>query len=166
MDKFCDRFLDAADSHAIISRLEVEKDISENIAHTINHCSIDRGNELLYAHLKDHAVSDSISKLCDVMRSEAGYPKMNELGRDMKEELAFLTSKSSCIQMWSDPKLDSQMYSTVHCGVCAFMYLFTSVSENSLHVLVYILTTCTCLRTHYMYLSPYSLHVLVYILTT
>ena len=57
------------------------------------------------------------------------------------------------------------MYSTMHHGVCtcAFMYLFTYVSPNSLHVLVYIIlfTTCTCLHTHYMYLSTYSLHVLV-----
>ena len=38
------------------------------------------------------------------------------------------------------------MYTTMHCGVCAFMYLFTSLSPDSLHVLVYI-------RTHYMYFS-------------
>ena len=58
------------------------------------------------------------------------------------------------------------MYSSMQCGVCAFMRLFTSVSPISLHVLVYKLTTCTCLHTHYMYLSTYSLQVLVYILTT
>ena len=42
----------------------------------------------------------------------------------------------------------------------------TYLSTYSLRVLVYILTTCTCLHTHYMYLSTYSPHVFVYILTT
>ena len=51
---------------------------------------------------------------------------------------------------------------TCTCLHTRYMYL----STYSLHVLVYILTTCTCLHTHYMYLSTYSLHVLVYILTT
>ena len=105
---------------------------------------------------------------------------MSELGRAMKEELDLLTSKSSCVEMWSDPVLDSPMYSKLHCEMCAFVYLFTSVfpklttctrlhthymylSTYSLHALVYILTTCTCLHTHHMYLSTYSLHVLVYI---
>ena len=166
MDKFSERFLNDVDSHAIVLRLEINKVISQAAAHTINHCDISRGNEELFLHLKNHADPDSISKLCDVMRSIAGYPRMSELGRAMKEELDLLTSKPSCVEMWSDPVLDSRMYSTIHCGVCAFMCLFMSVSPNSLHVLVYKLTTCTCLHTHYMYLSTYSLHVLVYILTT
>ena len=79
---------------------------------------------------------------------------MGELERAMKEELDLLTSKSSCVEMWSDPVLDSPMYSKLHCEMYAFMYLFTSVSPNSLHVLSYILM-------HYTYLSMYSLHVLV-----
>ena len=182
MDMFSERFLSDVNSHAIVSRLEINKIISAQVSHTISHCDVGRGNEVLFDHLKNHADPDSISKLCDVMRSIAGYPRMSELGRDMKEELDLLTSKSSCVEMWSDPVLDSRVYSTMHCGVCAFMYLFTSIpklttctclhthymylSTYSLHVLVYTLTTCTCLHTHYMYLSTYSLHVLVYILTT
>ena len=46
--------------------------------------------------------------------------------------------------------------------VVVFQYVY---KDMSLHVLD-ILTTCTCLHTHYMYLSTYSLHVPVYILTT
>ena len=79
---------------------------------------------------------------------------MSELGRAMKEELDLLTSKSSCVEIWSDPKLDSPMYRKLHCEMCAFMYLLTSVyipKLNSLHVLVYTLSTCTCLHAHYMY---------------
>ena len=182
MDMFSERFLWDVNSHSIVSRLVIKEVIPEEVAFDIKSCSNTGGNEDLFLFLKYNADPDSISKLCDVMRSIAGYPRMSELGRAMKEELDLLTSKSSCVEMWSDPVLDSPMYSTIHCGVCAFMYLFTSIpklttctclhthymysSTYSLHVLVYILTTCTCLHTHYMYSSTYSLHVLVYILTT
>ena len=107
MDKFSKRFLDDVDSRAIVLRLEISKVISEEVAHTIKHCAIGRGNAELFLHLKNHADPDSISKLCDVMRSIAGYPRMSELGRAMKEELNLLTSKSSCVEMWSDPVLHS-----------------------------------------------------------
>ena len=50
--------------------------------------------------------------------------------------------------------------------MCACMYAFMSVCCCiSVCVRGYV-TTCTCLRNHYMHLSTYSLHVLVYILTT
>ena len=172
MDKFSERFLDDVDSRAIVLRLEINKVVSEDVAYTIKHCAIGRGAAELFLHLQNHADPDSISKLCDVMRSIAGYPRMSELGRAMKEELELLTSKSSCVEMWSDPTLDSGMYSTLHCVhscICSHLCLQTHymyLSTYSLHVLVYILTTCTCLHTHYMYLFTYSLHVLVYILTT
>ena len=61
--------------------------------------------------------------------------------------------------------------------LCVVVFQYVYVDMYSLHVLVYILNTCTCLHTHYnvtctclhthyMYLSTYSLHVVVYILTT
>ena len=94
MNKFSDRFLNDVNSHAIVLRLEINNVIPKGVAHTINQCTSDRGNEVLFLHLKQHANPDSISKLCDVMRSIAGYPRMNALGRAMKEELDLLTSKS------------------------------------------------------------------------
>ena len=99
MDKFSERFLDDVDSHAIVLRLEINKVISEDVAHTVDHCSVRKGNEKLLLHLRKHADPDSIIKLCDVMRGIAGYPRMSELGRAMKEELDLLTSKSSCVEM-------------------------------------------------------------------
>ena len=92
MDKFSGRFLDDVDSHAIVSGLEIKKVISEEVAYTVNHCSVREGNKALFLHLQNHADPDSVSKLCDVMRSIAGYPRMSKLGRAMKEELDLLTS--------------------------------------------------------------------------
>ena len=105
MDKFSERFLNDVDSHAIVSRLEIKRVIPKGVAHTIKHCAMDEGNEALFLHLQNHADPDSISKLCDVMRSIAGYPRMSGLGRAMKEELDLLTSKSLWVEMWSDPVL-------------------------------------------------------------
>ena len=133
MDKFSERFLSDVDSHAIVLRLEINRVISKSVAYTIKHSAIGRGNEELFFHLKNHANPDSISKLCDLMRSIDGYPRMSELGRAMKEELDLLTSKSSCFEMLSDPVLDSRMYSTMHCGVCAFMYSICSRPYHKLH---------------------------------
>ena len=107
MNKFSGRFLNDVHSHAIATRLEINKIISKDVAHAVEHHSIGEGNEVLFVHLRKHASPDSISKLCDVMRSVSGYPRMIELGRAMKEELDLLTSKSSSVEMWSDPVLDS-----------------------------------------------------------
>ena len=97
MNKFSERFLHDVDSHAIVLRLEIKEVISTGVAHTIKHCDIGRGNEELFLHLQRHADPDSISKLCEVMGSIAGYPKMSGLGRAMKEELDLLTSKCSWV---------------------------------------------------------------------
>ena len=107
MDKFSEKFLNYVDSHTIVLRLKIEKVIPEEVAFTIKRCSNTGGNEVLFLFLKHNADPDSISKLCDVLRSTAGYPRMSELGRAMKEELDLLTSKSSCVEMWSDPVLNS-----------------------------------------------------------
>ena len=97
MNKFSERFLQDVDSHVIVSRLEIEEVISEDVAYDIDHCSVRKGNEKLLLHLQKHADPDSISKLCEVMRSIAGYPKMSGLGRAMKQELDLLTSKCSWV---------------------------------------------------------------------
>ena len=38
-------------------------------------------------------------------------------------------------------------------SMCTWIYHYMYLSTYSLHVLVYILTTCTCLHTRYMYFS-------------
>ena len=95
MNKFIERFLHNVDSHAIVSRLQIKEVISPAVAYRITNCSVEEGTDKLLIHLQRHANPDSISKLCEVMRSIPGYPKMSGLGRAMKEELDLLTSKCS-----------------------------------------------------------------------
>ena len=94
MNRFSGRFLESVDSHTIVTRLEIEYIISKDLSYTINHSSVDRGNEELLLYLRKHADAESIGKLCDVMTSKDGYRVMQKLGKDMKEDLAKFTGKS------------------------------------------------------------------------
>ena len=97
MNRFSERFLESVDSHAIVTRLEIDYIISKDLAYTINHSSVDRGNEVLFLHLRSYAGVNNIGKLCDVMISKDGYHSMQKLGQDMKEDLAKFTGKSICV---------------------------------------------------------------------
>ena len=95
MNKFRGRFLKDVDSHAIVTRLEIEYIISDTLAHTIKHTTVKRGNEELLLYLRKHANAESIGKLCDVMIGEDLV--MQKLGQDMKEDLDKFTGKSICV---------------------------------------------------------------------
>ena len=97
MNRFSERFLKGVDSHAIVTRLEIEYIISEDLAYTINHSSRSSGNEELLLYLRKHADAESIGKLCDVMINIDSYRVMQKLGQDMKEDLAKFTGKSICV---------------------------------------------------------------------
>ena len=97
MNRFRGRFLKDVDSHAIVTRLEIEYIISDTLAHTIKQTTVGRGNEELLLYLRKHVNAESIGKLCDVMISKDGYHVMQKLGRDMKEDLAKFTGKSICV---------------------------------------------------------------------
>ena len=97
MNKFSERFLESVDSHTIVTRLEIKYIISKDLAYTINHSSVDRGNEVLFLHLRSYAGVRNIGKLCDVMISKDGYHAMQKLGQDMKEDLAKFIGKSICV---------------------------------------------------------------------
>ena len=43
--------------------------------------------EILFAHLMQHADVDTLMRYCEVAIGSEGYPKMQSLGRKMKEEL-------------------------------------------------------------------------------
>ena len=97
MNRFSERFLKGVDSHTIVTRLEIDYIISDTLAHTIKHTTVNSGNEELLLYLRKYADVKSIGKLCDVMISKDGYRSMQKLGQDMKEDLAKFTGKSVCV---------------------------------------------------------------------
>ena len=114
MNRFVERFLESVDSHAIVTRLEIEYVISKDLSYTINHSSVDRGNEELLLYLRKHADAESIGKLCDVMISKEAYRAMQKLGKDMKEDLAKLTGKSICVLIKSRYMCPCKRIASVH----------------------------------------------------
>ena len=60
----------------------VERDIREN--------TYEEAKELLYDHLLKHATEDSLREWCEWALAAQGYPNMQELGKKMKDELAWL----------------------------------------------------------------------------
>ena len=87
IEKYKDRFLSHIDACAIGTRLEIEEVIPDTVSHKIRQSASSLANEILFLHLRSHSSPETLHKLCDVMISASGYPKMNELGRLMKGSL-------------------------------------------------------------------------------
>ena len=87
IEKYKDRFLVCIDARAIARRLEIEEVIPNRVSFKIENSAPDDANDHLFLHLRSHASRETLHKLCDVMISMRGYPKMNELGRVMKDDL-------------------------------------------------------------------------------
>ena len=86
MVKYRDRFLDVVAAKDIVGRLEINGIIPLRLHHAIEQTDPDKARELLYRHLYQHGALSTIRPLCDIMAKERGYPKMNSLGKDMKED--------------------------------------------------------------------------------
>ena len=86
MDKYKGRFLEVVAAKDIVGRLEIDGIIPLCLHHAIEQTDPDKARELLYRHLCQHGAPSTIRPLCDIMVNERGYPKMNSLGKDMKED--------------------------------------------------------------------------------
>ena len=86
MDKYKERFLKVVAAKDIAGRLEIDSIIPSRLHHDIKQANPDEARELLYRHLCQHGAPSTIRPLCDIMANESGYPNMNSLGKDMKED--------------------------------------------------------------------------------
>ena len=69
-------------------RLKRKGVISEDVESHINSATNkEDAQEILFAHLMQHADVDTLMRYCEVAIGAEGYPKMQSLGRKMKEEL-------------------------------------------------------------------------------
>ena len=88
------RFLVCIDARAIARKLEIAEVIPNRLSFEIENSAPDDANDLLFLHLQSHSSLETLHKLCDVMISMSGYPKMNELGKLMKDDLTAVSCVS------------------------------------------------------------------------
>ena len=61
--------------------------ITEDVKSSIDTSNTKDAREVLYHHLTHHATVDTLREYCEVAIDAEGYPKMQSLGKKMKEEL-------------------------------------------------------------------------------
>ena len=92
-------FVRYAGAKEVASELRRRKVIPERVETKIERAP-DRktANGLLYDHLYAQGTFQTLEIVCDVFVEEEGYPRMNQLGERMKEELRHILScKLPCI---------------------------------------------------------------------
>ena len=114
IEKYKDRFLAYIDACAVAKKLEIEKVIPDTVSHKIQQSAPSVANEVLFLHLRSHSSLETLHKLCDVMISMSGYPKMNELGRSMKIAL-------TTVSYVAEPVYKVKQY-VYHNHVCVCVY--------------------------------------------
>ena len=88
LQKFCPRFENDAGAKEVASELRRRKVIPEQVETKIER-ALDRktANGLLYDHLYAQSTLQTLEIVCDVFIGKKGYPRMNELGVQMKSKL-------------------------------------------------------------------------------
>ena len=67
--------------------MEIKKVIPGDLCFELERTGNDKATEMLFLHMRDHGSLETVRSLCDVMIGKEGYPKMNNLGQDMKKDL-------------------------------------------------------------------------------
>ena len=82
------QFLSVVNTEEIIDELEKLNLISGKLRNKIESVSSrEEANRLLLDHICANFNTESLTKLCEVMSEEGGYPKMNDLGRRIRSGL-------------------------------------------------------------------------------
>jgi hypothetical protein len=99
LEKYKNRFLQHFDSSVIAARLSMEGLIPPGLTDRLKSMHYTEGNGLLFQHLQNHANTQSIIKLCNIMINNVlftGYPHIQQLGRDMlADEYLHATSSTN-----------------------------------------------------------------------
>ena len=87
-EKYETEFFSVINPRLSLMTLKREGVISEDVEVRINAAANSKdAQEILFTHLIQHANVDTLMKYCEVAIGADGYPKMQSLGRKMKEEL-------------------------------------------------------------------------------
>ena len=143
IEKYKDKFLSYIDARAIATRLEIEEVIPDTVSHKIQQSAPSVANEVLFLHLRSHSSPETLHKLCDVMISTSGYPKINELGRSMKDALTTVSYVAETVY-----KVEQYVH---HNHVCVCVYKVHQCIQNMRILCVHVyVQTRTFIK--YMYL--------------
>ena len=85
--KHKDGFLKSVNTHAIAKALQIEEVIHQNLHFKLEKTRNDEATQMLFLHMRDNSSLEIVHRLCDVIISKKGFPKMSNLGQDMKEDL-------------------------------------------------------------------------------
>ena len=93
-------FFSVVDARLSLRKLKRLQVITQDIMALINAATNDEdAQEILYEHLTDHADVDSLLKYCEVIIAAEGYPRMQSLGRKMKEDLQCMQRGWLCVHI-------------------------------------------------------------------
>ena len=81
-------FFSVVNARLSLRRLKRLGVITEDVMSLINAATNEEdAQEILYEHLMCHADTDNLTNYCEVVIAAEGFPRMQSLGRKMKEEL-------------------------------------------------------------------------------
>ena len=147
LEKYKEKFLQVVDAHAIRMRLEIDGVIPKKLSFDMDKTSSDEATELLYLHLRDHATSHGIHKLCAAMISKTGYGNMVKLGDKMKSD-----EDLPPYSMYAIMHIYNVFYFHTHTFTCAYAnahtYFYLCIRKHTptqthAHVRVYV-CVCVC----------------------
>ena len=88
LESYEEEFLDVVNAKQSLLRLRHKGVLPENVATTIDRAKSDEDAKYtLFAHLKKNATVDTLRVYCEVAIEASGYPRMQALGKKMKEAL-------------------------------------------------------------------------------
>lgn len=87
LESYEEEFLDVVNAKQSLLRLRRKRVLPENVATKIDHAYDEDAKYILFAHLEKNATVDTLRVYCDVAIEASGYPRMQALGKKMKEAL-------------------------------------------------------------------------------
>ena len=96
LQDFYDKFMMCADAKIVAAELRRRRVIPQPVEIKIKRAlDTKTANGHLYDHLFSQGTDNTLRIVCDVFIQEEGYPRMNELGKKLKEKLAHMHTASS-----------------------------------------------------------------------
>ena len=80
-------FFDVVNPRFSLLSLKREEVVTQDVVSHISAVNDDDAKEILFAHLANYADVNALMKYCDVIIGAQGFPKMQQFGAKLKEEL-------------------------------------------------------------------------------